>query len=661
MHTHLTEQDIAAALAAQRPIEGIVADGGFYLSIREYVPYVATAVHAGHRTRAELDAYFALSADDRYKEEDPYTDAFIEAMPIRLVARDSRYEYDLNRAPDACIYDTAWGQTVWQQPLSDALKAPALAKHAQYYRVLHMLLERLETLFGACLLFDIHSYNWQIRHHHYAPVVNLGTAQVDTLRWRPIIDGFKKAISGKAVANIAVDCAENTVFQGLGYQANYIQSHFSNTLVLATELKKVFMDERSDELFPLVFEKLQRNLHIAMTKTARLFVHSYTPKRKPRKPTESRLDPNLLELDSQLYRLAKNLDTLHYVNPINIAQEKRRFFARRDYQPNFSYRPLKIDPYEFKERLYRLPVSQLSDPVVKDLYRKVIDNYATKIELITQIGREQFLYNSLRYYGEPSSTDIANATFLLHALETEPLPPKNIDAKTALLHFNAAIERLQIPCKASLSTKIVSKAMVDNSKKLLLINSSAMFSQLDIDALIEHEIGVHLLTTLNAEAQPLKVLHLGFPGNTYTQEGLAIYRELCSGNLNLTRLKVLALRVIAIDMMLKGESFAQVFQYLDAAPFITTSEAFALTTRVFRGGGFTKDFLYLRGFRDIVKLASNRRLDNLYLGKTGLALLDTLDTLVEQGVLQKPKYLPDTSQDPRVQPAVLSYLIQSIK
>ncbi len=300
------------------------------------------------------------------------------------------------------------------------------------------------------------------------------------------------------------------------------------------------------------------------------------------------------------------------------------------------------------------------DPIVKDLYRKVIDSYATKIELITQIGREAFLYNSLRYYGEPDYNDINNATFLLHARETETLPKKDITAEQALVRFNQAIETMGLPCKVAISSKLVAKAMVDNSKRLLLVNSSAMLSELDINALIEHEIGVHLLTTLNADAQQLKVLHLGLPGNTYTQEGLAIYREYQSGQINLTRLKVLALRVIAVNMLLKGDKFYQVYEFLADSGVLNVNEAFALTTRIFRGGGFTKDHLYLKGFKDIVQLANTRSLDNLYLGKTGIAHLDALDALVEQGIFTRPKYLPDTSRDPKPD-AILSYLISSIK
>ncbi|MEI5640817.1 MULTISPECIES: hypothetical protein [unclassified Pseudoalteromonas] len=61
-----------------------------------------------------------------------------------------------------------------------------------------------------------------------------------------------------------------------------------------------------------------------------------------------------------------------------------------------------------------------------------------------------------------------------------------------------------------------------------------------------------------------------------------------------------------------------------------------------------------------MQLAQQRKLDNLYLGKTGLAQLDALDILVEQEVLQAAKYLPDTSRDPEPD-AILSYLISSVR
>ncbi len=58
----------------------------------------------------------------------------------------------------------------------------------------------------------------------------------------------------------------------------------------------------------------------------------------------------------------------------------------------------------------------------------------------------------------------------------------------------------------------------------------------------------------------------------------------------------------------KGDQL--IFSDEDCVPFpnymcthqASVDESFNLTMRVFRGGGFTKDYLYLSGFRDMVTL-----------------------------------------------------------
>ena len=79
-----------------------------------------------------------------------------------------------------------------------------------------------------------------------------------------------------------------------------------------------------------------------------------------------------------------------------------------------------MNPYEFREKLYRLPVDDIRDVSIQQFYRDVIDAYAIKVDLLASVGKEKFLYNSLRYYGEPSENDNKTAEFLLFAKEFEP-------------------------------------------------------------------------------------------------------------------------------------------------------------------------------------------------------------------------------------------------
>ena len=98
--------------------EAFVNDS-FYLKIDEYVPYVCAAIHNGHELREDLTLKCRLSEKERLYEEDPFTGDFISSLPITIIGNDSRFEYDLNRDPKSCVYETAWGKEVWTEAFSE--------------------------------------------------------------------------------------------------------------------------------------------------------------------------------------------------------------------------------------------------------------------------------------------------------------------------------------------------------------------------------------------------------------------------------------------------------------------------------------------------------------------------------------------------------------
>ena len=130
--------------------------------------------------------------------------------------------------------------------------------------------------------------------------------------------------------------------------------------------------------------------------------------------------------------------------------------------------------------------------------------------------------------------------------------------------------------------------MVLNNEKTVQISSSLEMTEREVCALINHEPGVHMATTLNGSDQRLKVFALGLPGNTYAQEGLAIVNEYQSGNLSLKRLNVLALRVLAVREMIRCNNFRHTFSYLHEEHMLSQNESFNLALRVHRGGGFNQ-------------------------------------------------------------------------
>ncbi|HCC93341.1 MAG TPA: flavohemoglobin expression-modulating QEGLA motif protein, partial [Flavobacteriaceae bacterium] len=163
----------------------------------------------------------------------------------------------------------------------------------------------------------------------------------------------------------------------------------------------------------------------------------------------------------------------------------------------------------------------------------------------------------------------------------------------------------------------------------------------------------------------LKIFSIGLPVNTLTQEGLAILSEYYSDSINHSRLRELGLRVMAVHMLTNGKSFNETFMTLMEEYKMQPEDAFYLTTRVYRGGGFTKDALYLKGLKTILNYVDQgRSLDNLLIGKTSVEYIDTIDELVERKMINKPKYhtkiFKKHLENPEINP-ILQYIFNGIK
>src|SRR5574343_83329 len=109
--------EIIEKIQKEECFSAITSDGSFSIFIDEYVPYVCLALHNGGNLREDLRKKIKLKKFERWSEEDVLTGEFIFSLPIRVIAHDSRYEYDLNRSPKKCVYETAWGKTVWKKKL----------------------------------------------------------------------------------------------------------------------------------------------------------------------------------------------------------------------------------------------------------------------------------------------------------------------------------------------------------------------------------------------------------------------------------------------------------------------------------------------------------------------------------------------------------------
>ena len=255
MKPDLSVDEIISKIGAQQTFETLSSCGSYYVRIEEYVPFVCFAIHDGHRLRPGLKEKCLLSDHERWQEEDPHTHDMISSLPVVISAVDTRYEYDLNRDAAHALYESAWGKKVWKEALTEEEKEISLQKHAAFYRIVDSLVAMLEKRYGSVLVFDIHSFNYR-RIREDAPVFNLGTQLLKNPAHRKYIDHWLSRLRKFRLPNIDVTVAENDVFGGKGYLLARISAQFTNTLVLATEIKKIYCDEESGETYPLIIEKI---------------------------------------------------------------------------------------------------------------------------------------------------------------------------------------------------------------------------------------------------------------------------------------------------------------------------------------------------------------------------------------------------------------------
>lgn len=633
--------------------EAEARDRSFRIKIREYVPYVCTAIHDGGNFRDELKLKTVLSDYERWYEEDPHTADFMSSMPIVLAGQDSRFEYDLNRDPNNCVYDTAWGKRVWKRPLTKPEKQRSLAKHTAYYKVTEALIAKIESLFGGCVVYDIHSYNYK-RWDRPVPVFNIGTERIDNERYGDLAEAWRQELDAIEVADIDIQAKINDTFWGRGYNLQFITERFDHTLVLATEISKIYCDELTGEDYPAIITEVQEQMKTAVLNHANRFAEEMTnwKHREVSRLLPKDLEKSILKVDRELFQLVKHFELLNYINPINLEQEKKAFFASKcTTNPEFRYRPININPFELKRKLYKLEVEHISDVNIAQMYADTIGAYVDKIDLLASLGTNQFLYNSLRYFGEPDKQDVRNAEYLLHLpeLESETQKVASITAEDAVPLFKQAFDDYGMEAKVELSSKTVAAAMVLNRKKKVLLKRGARFGPKQLQLLINHEIGVHMVTTMNSGQQPLKIFNLGLPVNTCTQEGLAVLSEYLSGTISMKRLRELGLRVIALDMVTSGADFRKTFRVLVNDHGMDVNEAFFLVTRAYRGGGFTKDFLYLRGFRDLYHFwKAGNDLRPLLIGKTSLDYYPTIVEMMDRGLLRQPQFITRAFEQPNL-------------
>jgi len=389
-------------------------------------------------------------------------------------------------------------------------------------------------------------------------------------------------------------------------------------------------------------------------------------------PPDARLEA-LLKFDRQIVAIGRRIRVLKAIDwPLSL--EERFLDGWRRGAPELPQPPLKPQLLSDEIATLKSLMGKIDrgHPVGNLLYKSAW-SYHVAASMLGGIGTPEFTRCSAMLYGRPDfryrTQDVTNADsaqemlriteeMIDHRLLTPPVFDISAERFAEMLRARIGPMFKHDDVEVVLDPNLASKATA--ASKRITLRATALFSERDLDQLTEHEAFVHTLTSLNGRHQPhLKVLGLGTPRTTRTQEGLATFAEIFTGAIDISRLRRIALRVVMVKQALDGANFIDVFRgFLDAGQ--SEVESYRSAARVFRGGDvrgkvcFTKDGAYLEGVMlihvFIRKVLQEGRLDllpMLFVGRITTSDVIELAPFRDSGLIAPSTYIPPWARDPQ--------------
>ncbi len=394
-------------------------------------------------------------------------------------------------------------------------------------------------------------------------------------------------------------------------------------------------------IYPQVLRRYRRALSRVLRRTAHSFAQAHSSEVPPSYLALGRsfFVPAVWEIDRRLADLEESFDFLLEVTPVDTDACWRRF-QRSGFQrsPQFTYRPQSVDPSLMKRKLFAVHVERVEDPALEDLFREKQQLLDRHLTMLSDLGTRRFLLGSMQVYGAPGPRLLAAARTILSevSIQRRSASPY-LDAEA----FAASAREEDPTFEGPVFVRDDLYPGLLVSRGRLLIGRLARATPARVQALLAHEVGTHMLTWHNGGAQPFRQLRSGLAGYEELQEGLAVLGEYLVGGLNPRRMRLLAARVIAVHAAVEGADFVEVFRLLHDDHGFDGRVTWAVAMRIFRGGGLTKDAIYLRGLLRLLEyLRDGGELEPLYLGKIAAHHVNLLRELSLRGVLGEVPLTP---------------------
>jgi len=509
----------------------------------------------------------------------------------------------------------------------------------------------LANEFGTCLLIEV----WN------APIdqdtdIAIHLSQKNAL---VLAEYLKKNIETEA-PEISVELKKETKLPRpprLPLLVNTDDTKSNIVLSLGISVRKTYEDIDGVHL-PLLARVFRESLAKGLSRSFFEFVRLYTTAKATefKMKGQEKLYSEIYDIDRALAKESQKFDFLLLVTPTN-SHEAWLQFKKDKYRkaPIFHYRPIPIDPDIVKRNLYNLRIEDIYDPTIAYLFRDKRRELDDMMTMLASRGTSDFKYGSLMVFGNVDEQLYNLAKAVLTAIDSIAQPDRQkpeeeyLDAKAfaqlaeeeiSFLQQQSPTFKTSVRVRDDIAGVMVNHGVLNISKQYKISKRRAL-------ALIQHEVGTHIITYFNGKEQPFSFFRLGVPGYEQLQEGLAVLSEYLVGGLTNDRLRILAGRVIAVQHMLLGHSFVETFDMLHEEYNFSTSTAFTMTMRVYRSGGLTKDTAYLQGFKELIQyIQEGKDLNLLTIGKIREDYLPIVHDLIQRGVLRPPRIKPRYLHEP---------------
>lgn len=534
------------------------------------------------------------------------------------------------------------------------------------------IVKTLSPKFGAFIIVEIWSSDEFISQNENNPLstkpnFRILTSENETGALSSTIEtlenGLKKIRVLKNIPQVEIGYGEKSTPPGLPSLLPHDKAIELGCRTIGLQVKPIYRNSYTKEIYPLMLQHMKKGIGKTLKQTFFEFTQKLTTHNPPHYHSLGRraVVKAVFTIDKQLADVSEAFDFLLEVTPVNSEQAWLKFKKDKfNSEPKFLYRPRSTNPDLLMRTLYNIKIERVEDPTVSQLFKEKREELDKQISMIRDRGSKRFLYESLILYGDVKPELFKFAELILNHIPSRSREKSGRKRMGSVEFAQLALDEInyyknidpKFSAQVEIRDDIPSGLMV--SKGNLLIGESTNIPYSRADALLQHEIGTHIVTYFNGLSQPFKQLQVGLSGYEELQEGLAVLAEYLVGGLSKPRLRLLAGRVVAVKSMIEGASFIETFRLLDLNYDFERRTAFVITFRVYRGGGLTKDAAYLRGLKGIIDyLKLGGELEPLFVGKISAKDIPVIEELQYRKILSpvpiKPRYMNDLKAMERIE------------